>query len=78
MTRRRTKGRGARQDFRRVGPRDTAATPLPARYPVRRLWTLLAAVLMLAVAALLSVYRPWTGDPRDAGGDNDQEVTVEG
>ncbi len=63
---------------RRVGPADTAAAPLPARLPVRRLWTLLAVVLMLALAALLSVYRPWTGVPADDGGGDSDEISVDG
>lgn len=68
---------GARsRAVRRVGPADTAAAPLPARLPTRRLWTLLAVVVMLALAALLSVYRPWTGIPADNG--DDDEVSVDG
>ena len=36
-----------------------ASTPLPGRLPATRLWLLLAVIVLLAIAALLSVYRPW-------------------
>lgn len=35
-------------------------------------------VVMLALAALLSVYRPWTGIPADNGDDDGDEVSVDG
>lgn len=63
---------------RRVGPADTAATPLPTRLPARRLWTLLAVVVMLALSALLSVYRPWSGVPADDGDLDSEELSVDG
>jgi hypothetical protein len=67
-----------RPPIRSVGTADTATAPLPEHFPVRRLWTLLAVVLLLAVAALLSVYRPWTGArASDAAGDED-EIVVDG
>ena len=67
-----------RSAIRRVGTADTATAPLPARYPVRRLWTLLAVVAMLALAAILSVYRPWTGVPADDAGSDEDEISVDG
>lgn len=71
--------RGARSAVRRVGPADTAAAPLPERLPARRLWTLLAVVALLALAALLAVYRPWTGIPSNASGDSTgEESSVDG
>lgn len=71
--------RHTRSAVRRVGPADTAASPLPARLPVRRLWTLLAVVALLALAALLAVYRPWTGIPSNASGNGtDEEYSLDG
>lgn len=41
---------------------DAPVRPLPPRFPRSRLWMLLAIVVVLALAALLSVFRPWSGD----------------
>ncbi|MDP1858055.1 MAG: hypothetical protein Q8K82_05265 [Gemmatimonadaceae bacterium] len=50
---------GARAPARVVNAKDTAVTPLRAEVPWRRLWLLLGVVVVLAIAAILTVFRPW-------------------
>jgi len=52
-----TRKHRSRSRLRRVDARDTATTPLPDRLPARRLRQLLGLVVVLAIAALLVVYR---------------------
>ncbi|MBK6488874.1 MAG: hypothetical protein IPF98_18965 [Gemmatimonadetes bacterium] len=52
-----TRQHRSRSRLRRVDSKDTATTPLPGRFSARRLWQLLGLVVLLAIAALLVVYR---------------------
>jgi hypothetical protein len=64
-----------RPPIRTFDARDTATHPLPGRFPARRLWLLLGAVVLLAMAALLSVVRPWGAARRlPAGGDTPRDT----
>lgn len=56
-----------RPPIRTFDARDTATHPLPGRLGARRLWSLLGVVLLLAIAALLSVVRPWGAGTRRPG-----------
>ncbi len=62
------KGKGSGKGGRSGPPSETPVTPLPPRFPRSRLWLLLAIVVALAIAALLVVFRPWSGDVGDAEG----------
>ncbi|MEO6446741.1 MAG: hypothetical protein ABIZ91_13360, partial [Gemmatimonadaceae bacterium] len=55
---RKKKDRG-RPPARIVSAKDTAANPLPDTFPPRRLWLLLGVVVALAIAAILTLSRPW-------------------